>query len=203
MRDVLALTLGYLLGTVSPAWLIGRLRGVDLRTLGDGNLGATNARDQFGPAAGRLTAAVDMLKGPAAVALAASLGAGEWAVYGTGLTAILGHRYPFYLGFRGGRGFATASGLLISALVYSLAVGWLPAVHGAVLVAAFFALAAAFGDRGVPNALLLPVAYADLAWHSPSVAYDVALGVVAGSVWLFNFGRMRREHLLSRGVPGR
>lgn len=198
MREALALSIGYLLGTVSPAWLIGRMRGVDLRTLGDGNLGATNARDQFGATAGRLTAVVDMLKGPAAVAAGMSLGAGEWAAYAAGLAAILGHRYPFYLGFRGGRGFATASGLLIAALGYALVAGWLPPTHGVLLVIAFFALAAAFGDRGVPNALLLPVAYADLAWHSPSLAYDLALGVVAGAVWLFNLGRMRREHLLSR-----
>jgi glycerol-3-phosphate acyltransferase PlsY len=198
MPDALALLLGYLIGSVLPAYLIGRARGIDLRVAGDGNPGATNAIAVLGVGAGRITAAIDILKGPLAVAVAAAVGAGEWATYGAGLAAIAGHRYPFYLRFKGGRGFATATGLLAFGLGYAVWQGWLPVLDGVVAVALFTALWSIRRDRGIPNAVVLPLAYADIVWRQPPVAFTVCLGAVVVFVWVFNFRRVRSEHLLRK-----
>jgi glycerol-3-phosphate acyltransferase PlsY len=196
VRDAIGLLLGYMIGSVLPAYLIGRARGIDLRAFGDGNLGATNARDRFGSGVGRLVAALDMLKGPLAVLVAGFLGAGSWATYGAGIAAIAGHRYPFYLGFRGGRGFATAAGLLASGILWAVWRGWLPMLDGTLLVAIYTALWLWYRDRGVPNAVVLPLAYADIALRRPPTAFAVCLGVVIVAVWLFNLRRVRTEKLL-------
>jgi acyl phosphate:glycerol-3-phosphate acyltransferase len=195
LNDLLALAIGYLLGTVLPAYLIGRARGIDLRTTGDGNPGATNAMQTLGRGPGYMTAAYDMLKGPVAVAVAFALGASEWAAYGAGLAAFLGHRFPFYMGFRGGRGFATASGLLIFGLGYAVRQGYLPALDGAIFFGLFLVLWWVFRDRAAPDAIVLPVAYLDVVLRSTSLAFTVFMGVIVGYVWAYNIGRVRREKL--------
>jgi len=198
MIDILALAIGYLLGAVLPAYLIGRAAGVDLRKEGDGNPGSTNALRVLGPGPGYLTLAYDMLKGPLAVAIGLALGAGEWATSGAGVAAFLGHRHPFYLRFRGGRGFATASGLLIFGFGYAVWAGFLPMLDAAVLLALFIALWRAFGDRAVPDALVLPLAYLDVAVRGGTPAFLVFMGVIVSYVWTHNFRRVRREGLLRR-----
>jgi glycerol-3-phosphate acyltransferase PlsY len=198
VRDAIGLLLGYAIGSVLPAYLIARAHGVDLRTFGDGNLGATNARDRFGSGVGRLVAALDMLKGPLAVLVAGFLGAGSWATYGAGIAAIAGHRYPFYLKFRGGRGFATAAGLLASGLIWAVWQGWLPMLDGTLLVATYTALWFVYRDRGVPNTVVLPLAYTDIALRQPPASFAVCLGVVVLAVWLFNLRRVRTKKLVRR-----
>ncbi len=194
--SAVALLIGYLLGSVLPAFLIGRAKGVDIRAVGDGNPGATNVRDVFGAPAGYATLAVDMLKAPLAVAVGFAIGAPEPVAYGAGLAAFLGHRYPFYLRFRGGRGFACAAGLLAAGLVFGVWRGYLPAVDGLVFLGLFLALWWRFGDRAVPDATVLPLAFADLAWRNVSPAFTAGIGVVAAYVWLHNIRRVRDEGLL-------
>jgi acyl phosphate:glycerol-3-phosphate acyltransferase len=196
VNELLALVIGYLLGAVLPAYLIGRARGIDLRTTGDGNPGATNAMRTLGRGPGYLTAAYDMLKGPVAVAVAFALGTGEWAAYGAGLAAFLGHRFPFYLGLRGGRGFATASGLLIFGFGYAVWQGYLPALDGAIFFGLFLVLWWVFRDRAAPDVIVLPMAYLDVVLRSTSLAFTVFMGVIVGYVWAYNIGRVRRENLL-------
>src|SRR5207253_1436267 len=91
--------------------LLARLWGSDLRTVGSGNLGAANVMRSSGVAAGILVALLDMLKGAASVWLAARLGDGAELPAAAGLAAILGHVYPVWLRFRGGKGVATACGV--------------------------------------------------------------------------------------------
>ncbi|MGS1116557.1 glycerol-3-phosphate 1-O-acyltransferase PlsY [Castellaniella sp. UC4442_H9] len=115
---VLALLLGYLLGSISFAVVVSRLMGLsDPRTFGSGNPGATNVLRSGNKLAAVLTLIGDAAKGWAAVALAA------WAVSENhlppaaiplaGLGAFLGHLYPLFLKFRGGKGVATAMGVLL------------------------------------------------------------------------------------------
>lgn len=198
MTNALALAIGYLLGAVLPAYLIGRARGIDLRTVGDGNPGSTNALHTLGRVPGYLTLAFDMLKGPLAVVIGRALGAEEWAAYGAGVAALLGHRYPFYLGFKGGRGFATASGLLIFGLGYAVWADFLPALDGALVLGLFIALWWIFGDRAVPDAVVLPIAYLDVVLRGGSVAFTVFMGVVVSYVWIHNIRRVRAERLMRR-----
>jgi len=118
--DLLALGLSYLLGAVPFGLVLIRLvRGVDLRTIGSGNIGATNAMRAGGKPLGLLVFALDCLKGWAAVAwIAPGLGAAgpdglDALRVGCGAAAVLGHCFPAYLRFRGGKGVATACGALV------------------------------------------------------------------------------------------
>jgi glycerol-3-phosphate acyltransferase PlsY len=106
----------YLLGGIPFGYLAGRLvAGVDLRQVGSGNLGATNAIRQLGWGWGTAVFGLDLLKGWLAVALAQRFGAsaGGWLPVAAGLAAVLGHSFTPYLGFRGGKGVATSAGVFL------------------------------------------------------------------------------------------
>ncbi len=105
-----AITIAYLIGSVPFALLLARRwGGGDLRRVGSGNLGAANVLRASGVRAGVVVALLDVAKGAASVALAERLG-GEGASALAGLAAIVGHIYPVWLRFRGGKGVATACG---------------------------------------------------------------------------------------------
>lgn len=103
--------IGYGLGSVPSAWmLVRRWSGVDLRDAGSGNVGATNALRSVGWRAGLTVALLDVTKGSAAVWLAALAGGG-WTAGAVGaIGAVVGHVFPVWLRFRGGKGVATACG---------------------------------------------------------------------------------------------
>ncbi|MEJ2687799.1 MAG: glycerol-3-phosphate 1-O-acyltransferase PlsY [Gammaproteobacteria bacterium] len=106
--------LGYLIGSLSAAVLVGRLLGMaDPRTQGSGNPGATNMLRLGGRKAGAITLLGDMAKGVAAVLVAWALHAPPTVLALVGLAAFLGHLYPVFFGFRGGKGVATFLGVLI------------------------------------------------------------------------------------------
>lgn len=114
----LALLVGYLLGSISFAVVISRLMGLnDPRTFGSGNPGATNVLRSGNKLAAALTLIGDAAKGWAAVALATWAVSGDYlspsAIPLAGLGAFLGHLYPLFLKFRGGKGVATALGVLL------------------------------------------------------------------------------------------
>lgn len=107
----------YLLGSVSFGLIIARRRGVDLRTIGSGNIGATNAGRALGKPTGRLVMVLDMLKGFVPVALARYALDLPWPwITAVGLAAAVGHVFPIWYGFRGGKGAATSGGVLLGAL---------------------------------------------------------------------------------------
>jgi len=111
---VLWAVLGYGLGSVPFGMVLARLMGLgDLRKQGAGNIGATNVLRTGNRAAAAATLVLDAGKGAVAVLLARAL-AGEAAAQLAGLAAILGHCYPVWLGFRGGKGVATFLGLLLA-----------------------------------------------------------------------------------------
>ncbi len=102
----------YLVAAIPVGLLIGRLRGVDIRAIGSGNIGATNAVRALGKKWGALVFLLDVLKAYLPVRLAmAGFGDGSSEVAWVGLCATLGHIYPIYLGFRGGKGVACALGV--------------------------------------------------------------------------------------------
>jgi glycerol-3-phosphate acyltransferase PlsY len=128
---VLLLLCCHLLGTVPSGLIVSRLKGVDIRKHGSGNLGATNVGRVLGKKWGALVLALDAGKGAAAslatsafVARAASpwLAAdpahGDWLLLGAGLCCLLGNVAPFYLGFRGGKGVAASLGLVLGIYPY-------------------------------------------------------------------------------------
>jgi glycerol-3-phosphate acyltransferase PlsY len=117
---VLAIVIGYLLGSLPTSALVARARGVDLRSRGSGNLGATNALRVLGPAAGISVLAVDVAKGAAAVLIAGALpgadaGLGPLGIrLAAGLAAVAGHIWPVFARFRGGKGVAAACGVFLA-----------------------------------------------------------------------------------------
>ncbi|MDH3937941.1 MAG: glycerol-3-phosphate 1-O-acyltransferase PlsY, partial [candidate division Zixibacteria bacterium] len=115
MYIAFALTIAYLLGAVPFSLLIARLAGVrDLRQIGSGNLGATNVWRAAGPVAGMSVFLADIGKGAAAVfaALIILPSHTPMLLALAGLAAVLGHVFPIYLGFRGGKGAATGLGVM-------------------------------------------------------------------------------------------
>lgn len=106
---------GYLLGSVSPGLILAKRRGVELRRGGSGNIGATNVGRLLGKRAGRQVLLLDAAKGalPALVARAV-LGPDDGWAAATGAAAVLGHCFPIWHGFRGGKGAATAAGVLLA-----------------------------------------------------------------------------------------
>lgn len=121
--SLLLLFAAYLLGAIPFGYLLGRLvRGIDIRQHGSGNIGATNVGRVLGWKWFPLVLLLDFAKGAVPVALLkwhllplppGSLGTPEELAAAAGLAAILGHLFPIYLGFRGGKGVATAAGALL------------------------------------------------------------------------------------------
>ncbi len=193
--------ISYLLGSIPTAYLAGRAAGVDIRSKGSGNAGATNALRVLGPGAAALTLAVDAGKGVAAVLLAAPAARLAWtgalgraAATDTGTLAVLagaacvlGHVFPVWLRFKGGKGVATGAAVA-AALAPAAALPCL-AVFGAVL-----ALGRYVSLASLAAAAVLPPAYALLyrgERFSPAV-----LGFFAGAAALVllahrkNLGRL-------------
>ena len=108
----LALLVALVAGSVPFSWLLARYRyGVDLRETGDGNVGSGNLLEQAGMLPGIAAMLLDLLKGTAATAFAIAVAGDEWVVLTAGVIAIVGHVFPPWLGFAGGRGAAPALGV--------------------------------------------------------------------------------------------
>ncbi|OAA31010.1 hypothetical protein AT15_08520 [Kosmotoga arenicorallina S304] len=115
IRAFLGIFSGYFIGSILPAYFLTLfLTGQDIRERGTGHAGTTNVLREVGLIPGMLTAIIDVLKGIAALLFARSiLGLPETIAFVSGFAAVLGHVFPFYLHFRGGRGAATTTGLLL------------------------------------------------------------------------------------------
>jgi glycerol-3-phosphate acyltransferase PlsY len=111
MKDVLVVTAAYLVGSIPFAFLLSRRRGIDLRRVGSGNVGASNVLRTSGVPTAILAMALDGLKGALAVVLADRVSSGPATPMAAGLASVIGHIYPIWLRFRGGKGVATAAGV--------------------------------------------------------------------------------------------
>ena len=122
MERIICLAIGYVFGLFQTGYIYGKLHNVDIRTMGSGNAGTTNGLRTMGFKAGAITFLGDAFKCIFAV-LAVKLIFGEahadilplLAMY-AGMGAVLGHNFPFYLKFKGGKGIAATAGLLASTL---------------------------------------------------------------------------------------
>lgn len=164
---------GYVCGSLPWGLWLGRwLRGVDVRTVGSGNLGATNVYRSLGPGPGIATMVLDMLKGAVPVwllpgsALGADFPGGrEACALAVGIAAVAGHMWTFLAAFKGGKGVATTAGVLLAlsapaflafALVFVATVAATRYVSlGSMLGAIAFAVAMAFQPGGVRSPLFV------------------------------------------------
>lgn len=162
----------YLLGSLSAAIIVCKLMGLpDPRTEGSCNPGATNVLRIGGKKAAALTLAGDMLKGLIPAVLAQALGTGDGTLALAGIAAFLGHLYPVFFGFRGGKGVATALGVL-------LGTSW-PAGLAALATWLFMAKVFRYSSLSALTAAVLAPLYMWLARPAPElVATAVAMSAL-------------------------
>ncbi|WP_437850675.1 glycerol-3-phosphate 1-O-acyltransferase PlsY [Sorangium sp. So ce363] len=198
------LALAYLLGAIPTGYLFARfVKGVDLREVGSGNIGATNVLRAFGWGPGLAVLAADVAKGALVAGPLASwlsVAPGGWVVAAGGLTAVLGHDYTVFLGMRGGKGVATSCGVLLvlaprstlatlavfAVIVRATRMVSAGSLTGALALPLFLWL---LGERGAP-ALCLSLLLAALVWlkHIPNIRR-----MLAGTESTISFGRRRDD----------
>jgi len=176
---------GYLLGSIPFALLMARRwSATDLRRVGSGNLGAANVVRASGVRAGVLVALLDMLKGALSVLVAERLSPSAAAPAVAGLAAIVGHIYPVWLRFRGGKGVATACGVF--SILTPLAVPPALAVFvAAVWITKYISLGSVLASIALP-----PLAYA-AGGQGPVVAAASAAAVIIVFRHRSNVARLR------------
>jgi glycerol-3-phosphate acyltransferase PlsY len=187
----------YLLGSVSFSYLIVKLKeGRDVRSVGSGNAGATNVLRSSGLKAASLTLLLDVGKGVAAVLGTRLMEAPPPVVGGAAFAVVLGHIFPVFLGFRGGKGVATAAGalgalepgaMLATLVVFVAVVVWKRYVSlGSIVAALVFPLLAWMGDR--------------LVWFHSDRSVVIASAAIASLILFRHRGNLDR---LRRGVEAR
>jgi glycerol-3-phosphate acyltransferase PlsY len=190
---MLSILIGYLAGSVPFAFLLARRKGVDVRVAGSGNVGAANVMRTTGMGRAVAVMALDVAKGAAAV-LAVQLAAGGASLAAlTGAAAIVGHIYPVWLRFHGGKGVAVAAGVF--SVLTPMATG----------VAASLFLVTVWVTRYVSlGSIAATVALPPVAWWSGAPPAVVIAAAVSGVLILFrhraNLGRLRAGTERKMGV---
>lgn len=173
MRPAIVIVVAYLLGSIPFGYLIVRTsQGADVRDTGSGGTGATNVSRRAGKLAGVITLALDMLKGAAAVQIAllifglfpyeaseaAPVQNAYWWVAVVAVVAIIGHVFPVWLGFRGGKGVATGVGVFL--VLAPVAVAFAGVIFILVVVSTrYVSLASMLAAAAIPFFLLLQDGY--------------------------------------------
>jgi glycerol-3-phosphate acyltransferase PlsY len=187
--NALAIVLGYALGSIPFGLILTRLAGTaDLRTIGSGNIGATNVLRTGNKGLAAATLLLDMLKGTAAVIIAGSFG-GPTAAMLAALGAFLGHLFPVWLKFKGGKGVATYIGVLLGLYwpaAAAFAVVWL----GVAIMSRYSSLAALVASALIPP-LLLWAQHLELA---------LLFAILSALLWIKHRANIRR---LMNGTEGR
>ena len=183
LNAAIAIITAYLLGSIPFAYIAGRLfKGIDIRQVGDGNMGAANAFRQLGAKVGIAVFFVDAGKGALAILIAQAASLPQVAVLLTGAAAVVGHNWPVFISFKGGRGESTAIGVLLTMITQPMLIVGGPAVlaliikRNVILASAllFIPLPLVCWWLGVPGAL---------------VAYSIGLPCLVGFT---HFIRTRR-----------
>ena len=149
---IVSIAIAYLLGSIPFGYVLVRVfRKEDIRAKGSGNIGATNVLRSGAKGLGAATLLLDLLKGLAAVLIARHIGSGNYDVeVAAAVAAVLGHVFPVWLGFRGGKGVATALGVL-------LALTWPSALGGLLVFIVVFAVSRYVSLASIAAALALPL----------------------------------------------
>ena len=159
MACLVTALIGYFIGSFPTGYIIGRLRGIDVRKLGSGNIGATNLTRVLGKQFGYLVFIFDFLKGLVAVFLA--VGIAHWCGSSAlvrdvcaalaGMLSVIGHSYPVWLGFKGGKGVATSLGVIF-------AISWFAALLMGLVWIASFKMTRYVSVGSIAAATALPIA---------------------------------------------
>ncbi len=184
--EIMLVAGSYLLGAVPFGLVVGKLAGIDVRQHGSKNIGATNVSRTLGKKFGLITLVLDVLKGYAPMYAASALlpetPEAVIIVCGCGVAAVVGHMFPVYLGFRGGKGVATGLGVFL----------YLSPLAIAVSLGVFLAAVACSGFVSVGSLLasaLFPL-WLFLLGGSPTVI--AAAAVIAVLIWIKHHENIRR-----------
>ncbi|HEX3252624.1 MAG TPA: glycerol-3-phosphate 1-O-acyltransferase PlsY [Pyrinomonadaceae bacterium] len=186
MRPLLVIIIAYLLGSIPFGYLIVRRRvGDDIRHSGSGGTGATNVSRRAGKAAGILTLVLDALKGSAAVLIAKTVVGNDWVIAAAAIAVLVGHIFPVWLGFRGGKGVATGAGV------------FLVVAPVAVLCAAVIFLAIVVSTRYVSLGSMLGAAAIPLFVWLQSDSRPLLMAAILGALLILfahrgNIGRLKQ-----------
>ena len=170
LTDAAAIVAAYALGSIPIAWLVVRRSAhLDLRRVGSGNVGATNALRATTPAIGLLVALADAAKGAVAVWLARRTHASDGVVALAAVASVVGHVAPIWLRFRGGKGVATASGAfaVLAPIAAAAAIAVFIVVVWSTRIVSLGSLAATLALVGAA------------AWHEPTLVTQAAAAVAA------------------------
>lgn len=179
---MLIFILSYLIGSIPFGLLIGKMKGIDIRQHGSGNIGATNVFRTLGPWLGTLVFVLDFLKGAIPVWIALSLTPMHWPVIAAGAAAIIGHSFPIFLKFKGGKGVATGVGVLLAIA---------PDIFAVALV---FVILVMFITRYVSVASMATTILAAMLfwfWHKP-LSYCLAVTLLAVLIILRHVPNIKR-----------
>ena len=176
---IVSLLVGYLIGSISPAYFFSRAKKVDLRQAGTGNVGTLNLYHKLGLGPTIPTGIYDTTKGVLAIVLAQSLGVGFVCAQLAGFAAIVGHVFPFYLRFRGGQGVATATGMLVYYLIKHVRadLSFLYILGFVLIIVAIFFYVAKKGE--LVGMIVLPLLCYTVLVAQPGFAYNIYLVIVA------------------------
>ena len=196
-----SIALAYVIGASPFGYLAGRMRGIDIRQHGSGNIGATNVLRVLGKPIGISVFVLDVLKGMAPVVIAQQAAAPGQSLVPilAAIAAILGHNYTFWLGFKGGKGIATSAGAILLLMPLPLAfalVAWLLA----------FAITRYVSVASIAAGVSLPISVAALGaisgiWDLPLLVFALFLAAMATWRHKTNLRRLREgtEHKFTPG----
>jgi len=191
MDKIILVVVAYLLGSIPFGYLIVRGKsGADIRETGSGGTGATNVSRRAGKAAGVLTLLLDAAKGSVAVLIARAVSGDDWVIAAAAIAVLVGHIFPVWLGFRGGKGVATGVGIfLVLAPIALLCAG--------VVFVAIVVLTRYVSLGSMTAAVLIPV----LVWLQ-SDSQTLLVAAVAGAV-LIVFAHRGNIQRLASGTESR
>ncbi len=184
---IIAGLIGYIIGSILPAYWLGRLiEDIDIRKHGTGNAGTSNVYHVIGLWPAVITALFDTVKGFGVMGIAYYLGASIFFIYLSGILAVIGHMFPFYLGFKGAHGVATSTGLLLTYLLIILINGKFSYEVFLFLIAYTLILLIIFRKGSILGILIPPVLYLVILFSSPSTYLAVFSGLVIFHIFLIN-----------------
>ncbi len=189
---ILCLVVGYLFGLIQTGYIYGRVHGIDIRTQGSGNSGTTNALRVLGKKAGLIVFLGDFMKSFVACVLARMVAGAidrpeltYVMMLATGLGVVLGHNFPCYLGFKGGKGIAATAGAIVGTLEWKVVIPCLLVFLITVIISRYVSL----GSLVVVTTLfIIFVVYGEIGILSmdnqlPAIRYE-------SYVWVFLFALM-------------
>jgi len=190
LRESWPVLAAYVAGATPFGFLAGKVRGIDIREHGSGNIGATNVLRVLGKPVGITVLVLDVLKGLLPVLLALSVSERPAIHVATALAAILGHNYTFWLGFKGGKGIATTAGAILPIMPWALLVAVLAWI--AALVSTRYVSVASIAAAIVIPLTLVVQSLFTAAWNPVVLGFALFASTLA--IWKHrgNIARLRR-----------